>query len=179
MLYDKANPWAVNTRTLVLCAIFGAMVIAMQAAGIGSIPVPNLSGALTTLLIPVILGAVIGGPVVGMFAGLVMGVYYLILFPTFGPLTMIPSRLLFPLLAWLAHRALSGGNDLIAGAAAGAVGAVANTLLTIGAAVLQGQAPLSFLATVVPQAAVEAVAAAIIVPLVARAVGSAVSARGR
>jgi hypothetical protein len=39
-----ANPWTVDTRTIVLAAIFGAMVIALQVVGLGSIPVPNVSG---------------------------------------------------------------------------------------------------------------------------------------
>ena len=174
----NSNPWSITTRTIVLAAIFGALILAMQLIGIGSIPVPNISGALTTLLIPAILGAVIGGPVVGLFAGLVMGVLYLILFPAFGPITHLPGRLLFPLAAWWVYNMLRGNNKIVAGAVAGVVGALVNTIVTVGLAVLQGQAPATFFAAVAPQAAIEAVACAIIIPIIATAVESALAARG-
>ncbi len=174
---SASNPWTVNTRTLVLAAIFGAMVVALQLVGLGTIPVPNLSGGMTTLFIPVIIGAVVGGPVVGMFAGLVMGVIYLVLFPSFGPLTHLPGRLIFPLVAWLVYRALQGRNRIVAAALAGIAGAITNTVLTIGLAVLQGQAGPEFFIAVAPQALVEAIAAAIVVPLVVVAVDRALQAR--
>ena len=174
----NSNPWSITTRTIVLAAIFGALILAMQLIGIGSIPMPNISGALTTLLIPAILGAVIGGPVVGLFAGLVMGVLYLILFPAFGPITHLPGRLLFPLAAWWVYTMLRGSNKIVAGAVAGVVGALVNTIVTVGLAVLQGQAPATFFAAVAPQAAIEAVACAIIIPIIATAVESALAARG-
>ena len=174
---SSSSPWSVSTRTLVLAAIFGALVIALQLVGIGTIPVLNLSGGMTTLFIPVILGAVIGGPIVGIFAGLVMGVIYLILFPTFGPLIHIPGRLLFPIVAWLVYSALRGQNKVIAAAAAGIAGAITNTVITVGLAILQKLAPPEFFLTVLPQAAVEAIAAAIIIPIIVVAVDSAMAAR--
>lgn len=177
MISNASNPWSVSTRTIVLAAIFGAMVIALQVIGIGSIPVPNLSGAMTTLFMPVIIGAVIGGPVVGMFAGLVMGVIYLILFPSFGPLTHLPGRLLLPVVAWLVYNALQDRNKVLAAALAGIAGAVTNTVVTVGLAILQGLAPPEFFVTVLPQATIEAIAAAIIVPIVVLAVDAALKAR--
>ena len=182
MLTNK-NPWEINTRTIVLAAIFGALVVALQLTGLGSIPVPNISGALTTLIIPVILGAVIGGPLVGMFAGLVMGIQYLLLPATasFGFLTLVPSRLVMALVAWLVYRALSGGNKLVAAAAAGLLGAITNTVVTLVLAAVQGQLPNlgATLAALAPQIIVEAIAAAIVVPLVVTAVNAALGARGR
>ncbi len=171
------SPWTFGTREMVLSAIFGAMVIALQIVGIGSIPVPNLSGAMTTLLIPVILGAIIGGPIVGMIAGLVMGVIYLILFPVFGPITLIVPRLLMALVAWFVYRALKGTNTIVAAAAAGALGALTNTVFAVGLAVLFGQAPPSFIPTVIPQALIEMVGCAIIIPIIVVAVDAAMKAR--
>ena len=179
-----SNPWSVNTRTIVLAAIFGAMVIALQVIGIGSIPVPNLSGAMTTLLIPVILGAIIGGPLVGMFAGLIMGVIYLILPATaaFGPITLIVPRLALALVAWLVYRALkrrqrSTASTIAAGAAAGAAGALTNTVTAVGIAILLGQVPASVIPAIVPQALIEMIGCAIIIPLVMVAVESSLRAR--
>jgi uncharacterized membrane protein len=174
----------VNTRTVVLAAIFGAMVVALQVVGIGSIPVPNLSGAMTTLLIPVILGALIGGPWVGMFAGLVMGVLYLLLPATasFGPITLIVPRLLMALVAWAAYRALkrtpgSNSNTIVAAAVAGALGALTNTVAAVGLAILLGQAPVSVVPAIIPQAIIEIVGCAIVIPIVMVAVEAALQAR--
>ncbi|MCX7938412.1 MAG: ECF transporter S component, partial [Thermoflexales bacterium] len=101
-MLTHSNPWTLDSRTTVLAAIFAAMVIALQLIGLGSIPVPNISGSMTTLHLPVILGAVIGGPIVGMFAGVVMGVIYLLLPATaaFGPITLVVPRPIFALAAW-------------------------------------------------------------------------------
>jgi uncharacterized membrane protein len=184
MTSTASSPWSVNTRTLVLAAIFGAMVIALQLTNLGTIPMPNLSGAMTTLLIPVILGALIGGPIVGMFAGLVMGVLYLINPATtvFGPITLIVPRLVFALVAWAVYRALkqtpgNTTNTIVAGAAAGAAGALTNTIVAVGIAILLGQAPISFIPVVIPQAIIELIGCAIIIPLVMVAVEAALRAR--
>jgi uncharacterized membrane protein len=176
---SASSPWSVNTRTLVLAAIFGAMVVALQLVGLGSIPVPNLSGAMTTLLIPVILGALIGGPLVGMFAGLVMGVMYLLLPATaaFGPITLIVPRLIFPLVAWAVYNALNNSNRAVAAAVAGGAGALTNTVLAVGIALLLGQAPVSVVPAVIPQALIELVGCAIIIPIVMVAVDAALKAR--
>ena len=176
---SASSPWSVSTRTLVLAAIFGAMVIALQLVGIGSIPVPNLSGAMTTLLIPVILGALIGGPLVGMFAGLVMGVMYLLLPATaaFGPITLIVPRLIFPLVAWAVYNALKGSNKAVAAAVAGGAGALTNTVLAVGIAILLGQVPASVIPAVIPQALIELIGCAIIIPIVMVAVDAALKAR--
>jgi uncharacterized membrane protein len=169
---------------VVLAAIFGAMVVALHLVGIGSIPVPNLSGAMTTLLIPVILGALIGGPWVGLFAGLVMGVVYLLLPATasFGPITLIVPRLVMALIAWAVYRALKRTpgdttNTIIAAAVAGAAGALTNTVCAVGLAILLGQVPASIIPAIIPQAIIELVGCAIIIPIVMVAVEAALKAR--
>jgi len=178
-----ANPWTVDTRTIVLAAIFGAMVIALQVVGLGSIPVPNVSGAMTTLLIPVILGAIIGGPLVGMFAGLIMGVLYLILPATaaFGPITLIVPRLAFALVAWAVYGALQRvtNNTAIAGAVAGAAGALTNTVTAVGTAILLRQVSVEVIPAILPQALIELIGCAVIVPVIVTAVETALRARAR
>lgn len=178
-MQNTRNTWSFGSREMVLAAIFGAMVIALQLVGIGSIPVPNLSGAMTTLLIPVILGAIIGGPVVGMIAGLVMGIMYLILPATasFGPITLIVPRLLMALVAWTVYNTLKGANKIVAASAAGAAGALINTVFAVGIAILLGQVPASIIPAVIPQALIEMVGCAVIIPLITTAVDSAM--RGR
>jgi uncharacterized membrane protein len=176
---SKTSPWSLNTRTIVMAAIFGALVIALELSRLGSIPVPNLSGAMTTLLIPVILGSILGGPLVGMFAGLVMGILYLNNPATssFGPITLIVPRLVMALVAWAVYNALKGSNKIVAAAAAGALGALSNTVVAVGLAILLGQVAASVIPAIVPQALIEMVGSAIIVPIIAVAVDAALSAR--
>ncbi len=179
MTTTSENPWGISTRTIVLAAIFGALVVALQLSGVGSIPVPNLSGAMTTLIVPVILGAIIGGPIVGLFAGLVMGVVYLIdpATSSFGPITLIVPRLAMALVAWLVYNALKGSNKLVAAAVAGALGALTNTIVAVGLAVTLNGIPTSVIPSLIPQILIELVVSAIIVPIVVLAVDKALGAR--
>lgn len=174
------NPWSISTRTIVLAAIFGALVVAMQIVGIGSIPVPNISGSMTTLHLPVIIGSIIGGPIVGLFSGLVMGVLYLTLPATavFGPITLIVPRLLMALDAYFVYRVLSKNNKIVASGVAAFSGTLTNTVFAVGIAILLGQVPASAIPAILPQAIVEVIASTIIVPIIVTAVQSAMAARG-
>ena len=64
----------------------------------------------------------------------------------------------------------AGGNGAIAAAAAGVVGTLTNTILVVGALVAFGLIPAAAIPTIVPQALVEVVLAAIITVLVAQGV---------
>src|SRR4029453_1860726 len=134
------SPWSLTTRRIVLGAIFGAMTLALGGVGFGFIPVPNVSGAGTILHIPTILGAIIGGPLVGMFCGAIFGLMALAAFPIFGPLVHIPSRLLIGLFAWLAYSGLRRVNVpvVIASIVAAVVGSLTNSVVTVGMALLLG-----------------------------------------
>jgi uncharacterized membrane protein len=173
------SPWKFGTREVVLAAIFSALVIVLQLIGVGSIPVPNLSGAMTTLLIPVILGAVIGGPIVGMIAGFVMGVVYLMLPATaaFGPVTLIVPRLLMAVVAWAVYRMLARRVVSLASVLAGMLGALTNTVCAVGLAILLGQVPPSVVPAIIPQALIEIVGCAVIIPIVVVPVNAAMKAR--
>ncbi len=177
----KSGVWKLGTREVVIGAFFGALVIVLQVIGLGSIPVPNLSGAMTTLLIPVILGAIIGGPIVGMFTGFVMGIMYLILPATaaFGPITLIIPRLVMALVAWAVYRGLAGRSVSLASVMAGMLGALTNTLFAVGIAIMLGQVPKSIFFVVIPQALIEMVGCAVIIPIVVVAVNTAMKARGQ
>lgn len=174
-----ANPWRFGTREVVLAAIFSALVIVLQATGVGSIPMPNFSGAMTTLLIPVILGAVIGGPIVGMIAGFVMGVVYLTMPSTaaFGPITLIVPRLLMSFVAWVVYRALAGRIVTLASVLAGILGSLTNSVCAVGLAIALRQVPASIAIVVIPQALIEMIGCAVVIPLVVIPVNAAIKAR--
>jgi uncharacterized membrane protein len=166
------SPWSLTTRRIVMGAIFGAMTLALGSVGLGFIPVPNLSGAGTIMHIPTILGAIIGGPLVGMLCGAIFGGMALLAFPVFGPLVHIPSRLLIGLFTWMAYTGLRRANVALVPACvvAAIVGSLTNTVVTVGVAILLGFVPPAFFLTVLPQATVELIAAAVLTPIVVGAV---------
>lgn len=173
------DPWALTTRRIVLGAIFGAMTLALGGIGFGFIPLPNLSGAGTILHIPTILGAIIGGPLVGMLCGMIFGVMAMIAFPVFGPFVHIPSRLLIGLVSWLLYTVLRRANVsvVVAAVVAAIGGSLTNTVVTVGMALILGLFPVAAIPTVLPQAGTELLVAAIITPIIVTAVETVMHAR--
>ena len=55
----------VSTRDLAVAGVFGALAIVLSFTPLGLIPVPNISGAATSLHLPAIVAGIVGGPVVG------------------------------------------------------------------------------------------------------------------
>lgn len=145
-----------DTRWIVGVAMFVALQLVLQITGIGLIPLPFIKA--TTLHIPVILGAVVLGPLAGGILGGVFGLC------SIWTNTVAPSALSFafsPVLAaetsgglgavkavWIAFgcRVMIGVvagwlwialkkfkiNDLIALPVVGAAGALTNTALVMG-----------------------------------------------
>ena len=75
-----------KTYKLVLSAMLGAIVIVLGVTPLGFIPFGPMK--LTILHIPVIIGAIYGGPAVGMTVGLIFGIMSVFQAPgdiTFGP----------------------------------------------------------------------------------------------
>jgi uncharacterized membrane protein len=173
------NPWTLTTRRIVLGAIFGAMTLALAASGLGFIPLPNVSGAMTTMHIPTILAGIIGGPVVGIFCGAIFGVTAMIAAPQFGPFVHIPSRLLVGFLAWFLFFILRRANvPVVVASAITAVGAtLTNTIVTVGVAVLLKMVELSIFVVILPQAVIELIATVVIIPIIVVAVETVLHAR--
>jgi uncharacterized membrane protein len=173
----ESSPWALTTRRVVFSALFGAMTFALGAppALIGFIRLPNASGAATILHIPVIIGAVIGGPVVGMLSGFIFGISSILNDTTglFGnPIISVLPRILIGLTSWLAYRGLRKVNAsvVVAAAGAGIIGTLTNTILVVGLLVLFGLVPLAIVPTILPQAVIEVIIAAVLLPVIVTAV---------
>ncbi len=129
-----------RTRKIVVAGIMGAISIFLGLTRWGFIP--WFSGAsLTIMHVPVIIAAVLEGPVIGLLVGLIFGLFSLLqaaIAPTgpvdvwfTNPLLSVLPRLFIGPLAWLAWRALQRWP--IAGMiAAGLAGSLTNTLLVLG-----------------------------------------------
>ena len=161
-----------NTRQIVIAGVLGAISIVLSVTRLGYLPVPNLSGDATILHVPVIIGAVLEGPVVGSLVGLIFGIFSLIQGgPLFAnPLISVVPRILIGITSWLAYRSLQKVNVDVAAAVAGIVGTLTNTILVVGGLVGFGLIPAAAVVTILPQAGVELVLAAILTPLVVRGV---------
>ncbi len=161
-----------NTRQIVTGGVLGAISIVLSITRLGYIPVPNLSGDATILHVPVIIGAVLEGPVVGSLVGLIFGIFSLIQGgPLFAnPLISVVPRILIGITSWFAYRSLQKFNQDAAAAAAGIVGTLTNTILVVGGLIGFGLIPAAAVVTIIPQALVELVLAAILTPLVVRGV---------
>jgi uncharacterized membrane protein len=139
----------------------------------GFIPVPNVSGRATIMHVPAIIGAVLEGPLVGILAGGIFGIFSMLQDTTglfTNPVVSVLPRLLIGLTAWLAYRSLKPINVDLAAAVAGVVGTLTNSILVVGLLVAFGLIPAAAVPTIIPQAIAELVIAAILTPLVVRGV---------
>ena len=129
-----------RTRKIVITGVLSAISIFLGITRLGFIP--WITGAsLTIMHVPVIIGAVLEGPVVGLAIGLIFGVFSLIqaaVAPTgpadalfTNPLISILPRLFIGPLSWLIYRLLKKWQ-IPALITAGIVGSLTNTLLVLG-----------------------------------------------
>lgn len=158
-----------TTRKIVVAGVMSAIAILLGATRWGFIP--WFGASLTIMHVPVIVGAVLEGPIVGLAVGLLFGVFSLIqasapnapVDPVFtNPLISILPRLFIGPLAWLAYRALVK-YQVPALIVAGITGSLTNTALVLGMIGLLGYYPWSVLLPIaVTNGLPEAVAGAII-----------------
>jgi uncharacterized membrane protein len=128
-----------RTRKIAITGILGALSIFLALTPLGFWTWGPVSA--TILHVPVIIGAVIEGPVVGLIVGLIFGVFSMIraatapngpLDPAFtNPLISVLPRLFIGPVAWLAWSALKRWTP-IGLIAAGIAGSVTNTVLVLG-----------------------------------------------
>ena len=107
-----------DTRWMVGVAMFAALQLTLQLTGIGLIPLPLINA--TTLHIPVIVGAVLLGPLAGAILGGVFGLC------SMWTATMSPTLLSFAF------------SPVLAAEAGGAAGAVKAVWIALGCRILIG-----------------------------------------
>ncbi|HKH12104.1 MAG TPA: ECF transporter S component [Rubrobacter sp.] len=171
---DGGRSSGLGTRQVVVAGVVGGVALFLGATRLGLIPVPiPLIGSATIMHIPAIVGGVLEGPVVGILAGLIFGIFSFLYAdsPVFAnPIVAILPRLLIGVVAWAVFVGLRRFSVDLASVAAGLLGSLANTVGVLGLAVLFGLLPLSIVPVVLPQAIAEAVLAAIVTVVVVRGV---------
>ncbi len=135
-----------STKKLVLAGMLLALMIALEALGIGLIVLPWMTA--TILHIPVIIGAIAGGLGVGLVLGAAFGVQSLIsaivkpvlMSPLFlNPLVSILPRVLIPIVTYLVYRLLAGlekKHPNVRVLVTALFGSLANTVFVMGMIVL-------------------------------------------
>ena len=152
----------ISTRKIAVSGMLGAIAIILGATGLGFIPMPTLAGRATIMHVPVILAAILEGPTVGAFTGLIFGIYSF-LTPTgvvpADPFVRIIPRVLIGITAYYTYR-LFGKHKKAGAAAAAIVGTLTNTVGYLGLASLIGYLPWqASLAIVVTQTPFELILA--------------------
>jgi len=145
-----------RTQKIVITAVLGAITILLGITHWGLIP--WFGGvSLTILHVPVIIGAILEGPIVGTGIGLIFGLLSMIQAaaapagPTdvwfTNPLLSILPRLFIGPAAWLVYRLLK--HWPVPGILAGAIaGSITNTTLVLGMIGLMGLLPWKVLGSI-------------------------------
>jgi uncharacterized membrane protein len=125
-----------GTRQLTMIGMLSAISIVLGATGYGFIPLPMAKA--TILHIPVIIGAVLEGPIVGAMIGLLFGVFSLIqnyvapssaLFFAFqNPLVSVLPRIFIGIVAYYTYKYMFGKKEIIKVGAAALIGTLTNTV---------------------------------------------------
>jgi uncharacterized membrane protein len=160
-----------RTRKIVITGVLGAISALLGWTHWGFIP--WFAGtSLTILHVPVIIGAVLEGPVVGAAIGLIFGLFSMLqaaIAPSgpgdtifTNPLVAVLPRLFIGPVAWLVWRALSRWQPLGL-VMAGIAGSLTNTILVLGMIGILGYAPWPVVgAAAIANGPLEAAAAAVL-----------------
>lgn len=130
-----------GTRQLVLIGMLSGISIFMGLTGLGFVPLPAMKASI--MHIPVIIGAIIEGPLVGAAVGLVYGLFSIyqnitapaLLSPIFmNPIIAIVPRVLIGVVSYYVFTFIKTkfNKDKLALASAAVVGTITNTVGVLG-----------------------------------------------
>ena len=137
---EKANK-KLNVRKLSIVGMLSGICIFMGLSGIGFIPLPFMKA--TIMHIPVIIGAILEGPVVGASVGLVFGLFSIyqnitaptLLSPIFmNPIVAIIPRMLIGITAYYVYKLIVNkfNKPKVASGVAAFLGTLTNTAGVLG-----------------------------------------------
>ncbi|HEY8805912.1 MAG TPA: ECF transporter S component [Clostridium sp.] len=124
----------IKTHELTTIGMLSAICVVLGLTGYGFIPLP---GAKATIMhIPVIIGSIIGGPIVGMTIGFIFGMFSImqnittpniLSFAFINPLVSVLPRVLIGLTSYYVYKLCYVKNDSIRIGLATVVGSLTNT----------------------------------------------------
>ncbi|WP_035293043.1 MULTISPECIES: ECF transporter S component [Clostridiaceae] len=130
-----------KTRQLTVVGMLSAISIILGITGYGFIPLPGVKA--TIMHVPVIIGALIEGPVVGICIGLIFGIFSvfqnmmvpsLLSFAFMNPLVSVLPRVIIPIVAYYTYKAIpiKNKNNPIKIGIGAALGSLTNTVGVLG-----------------------------------------------
>lgn len=129
----------ITIRQLVIIGMLSAISIVLGVTGLGFIPIPPVKA--TIMHIPVIIGAILEGPLVGGLVGLIFGVFSMIQsittptpvsFVFMNPIVSVLPRILIGIVSYYVYSAIKTNKKVIPIVAASAVGSIINTVGVLG-----------------------------------------------
>lgn len=133
MNYNLSKEKKFGTRQLTIVGMLSGISIMLGLTGYGFIPLPLAKA--TIMHIPVIVGTLIEGPVVGMLVGLIFGIFSviqnittpsLLSFAFMNPLVSVLPRVLIAVTTYYTYKLMRGNKTIEIGVAA-AIGSLTNT----------------------------------------------------
>lgn len=128
-----------KTRKITVFAMFSAISIILGFTPLGIIPIPPVSA--TIIHVPVIIVAILEGPLMGALMGLVFGIISfataimrptVISFIAYNPLVSIAPRILIGLVAYYVYKFFPGKKESVKVGASAAFGTLMNTVGFLG-----------------------------------------------
>jgi uncharacterized membrane protein len=131
----------ITTRQMTKAGVLSAITIVLGVTRMGFIPLGAINA--TIMHVPVIIGAILEGPVVGMLIGLIFGIFSMIQavtaptvlsFAFINPLVAVLPRILIALISYYLYNLLKKviKNDKVAVPVAAALGSMTNTIGVLG-----------------------------------------------
>ncbi|WP_027623117.1 ECF transporter S component [Clostridium lundense] len=134
----KSSPMF-NTRQLAVIGMLSGISILLGISGLGFIPIPPVKA--TIMHIPVIIGAILEGPVVGGMIGLIFGIFSVIqaitnptpLFFVFvNPIVSVLPRILIGIVSYYFYNMIKTNHNSIKIGIGAFIGSITNTFGVLG-----------------------------------------------
>lgn len=137
----QVKEWSkLSVRKITIIGMLSAISIVLGVTGLGFIPIPPVKA--TIMHVPVIIGAILEGPLVGAMVGLIFGIFSVIQsittptpvsFVFMNPLVSVLPRVLIGLGSYYVYKAIRTKNKILPVGIAAAAGSLINTIGVLGA----------------------------------------------
>lgn len=137
----QVKEWSkLSVRKITIIGMLSAISIVLGVTGLGFIPIPPVKA--TIMHVPVIIGAILEGPLVGAMVGLIFGIFSVIQsittptpvsFVFMNPLVSVLPRVLIGLGSYYVYKAIRTKNKILPIGIAAAAGSLINTIGVLGA----------------------------------------------
>lgn len=133
-MQSNLNKKRMNTRQIAVIGMLSAITMVLGSTGMGFIPLPMANA--TIMHLPVIIGAIVEGPIVGAIIGLIFGLFSifqnitspkLLSFAFINPLVSVLPRILVGVIAYYGYRLFSKRNTTLGIGLGAALGSLTNT----------------------------------------------------